>query len=82
MIADILLTNMDWLMYPIGKEPRWPIKKIPIKLPWDRIEDIQGFCGENVLMDISYVLKDLEKFKNTLIAIKASTDRLGGKMLS
>ncbi len=81
MMANIIITNIDWLMYPGGK-PTWPIKKIPMELPWNKIEDIQGFCGENILIDISYVLKDLEKFKNTLLAIKAGTDRLDGEILS
>ncbi len=79
MMANIIIINLDWIRFAPNQ---WPVKKIPMELPWDKIENIQGFCGEDVLMDVSSVLEDLEKFKKVLLQIKKNTDRLDGKLIT
>lgn len=58
------------------------LRRIPIELPWNDLEEIKGFIGNNVIMDITGVLDSIEQFKQIIIYIKNCTDGLDGKLLN
>lgn len=55
--------------------------RINVDLPWDRIENAMGFCSEYVLVDITGVLDEIERFKDALRSIKDTHDYIAGKRL-
>ncbi len=55
--------------------------RIGVDLPWDRLEDAMGFFSENVLVDITGVLEEIERFKDALRGIKDTQDCINGHTL-
>ena len=64
-----------------GVPDAFGLTRVSIDLPWDRLEDAMGFCSENVLVDITGVLDEVERFKDALWSVKNTQDYIDGKHL-
>jgi len=64
-----------------GVEGLFNAVRVEIDLPWDSLEGAMGFCSENVLVDITGVLEEVERFKDALRSIKDTQDCIGGNHL-
>ena len=58
------------------------VRRFPVNLPWDAMEDIMGYSAGNILVDITGALCELERFKKMLVDIKDVTDTLANKSLA
>lgn len=55
--------------------------RIGVPLPWDELERAMGFCGHDVLVDITGVLEEIRRFEKALWEIKNVTDTMDGEAL-
>jgi hypothetical protein len=58
------------------------VRRIPVDLPWDVAEKIAGYCANNVLIDITGAVDELERFKTMLMDTKNVTDAISGECLA
>lgn len=87
-MAKVLIIKLDWFtelahrdikeVQPEEAAGRHPIKEVEVKMPYDQLEQVLGVSGQNVIIDVTALLREVDGFRSAVEHVKAQTDRYQG----